>query len=449
MDIAAPVLAAVAVLILVYYARSFLTWKARSRGRPLPPGPPRLPVVGNLFNAPRSKPWYGFRDLCTDYGDVVYLEALGQRTVVLGSADAIREFLEKRTTNTSDRPTAPIVHLTGNDWILGLIPYGQRWRSYRRAIWQYFHPDAINKYYPKLLDNPEDFRKHIRFSLFATMLKIGYGIDVEDEENEIIRVIDDALEGAAQARVPGRFLVDFFPPLQYVPAWVPGAGFQKSFARWRDASARLKNAPFVQRNTAFTENVVHWPHASMYKTFSVLEAVFLAMSLFPEVQRKAQAELDAVVGRGRLPGVKDRQSLIYVNALGFFIPGGTTLIANIWACMHDPHTWEQPDEFRPERFIRDDKLDHDVMDPFNIVFGSGRRICPGRYFADTALFLNVANVLHVFDIGPPLDEQGKPIRIRPEVTDGFLSYLENSRCTIKPRSVDAEALITSTNTGPE
>ncbi len=80
------------------------------------------------------------------------------------------------------------------------------------------------------------------------------------------------------------------------------------------------------------------------------------MSLFPEVQRKAQAELDAVVGRGRLPGVKDRQSLIYVSALvkellrwhnvaplgvahrtieddeiqGFFIPGGTTLIANIW-----------------------------------------------------------------------------------------------------------------------
>lgn len=57
--------------------------------------------------------------------------------------------------------------------MLGLIPYGQRWRSYRRAIWQYFHPGAINKYYPvqeamtriflkKLLHNPEEFRKHIR-----------------------------------------------------------------------------------------------------------------------------------------------------------------------------------------------------------------------------------------------------------------------------------------------
>ncbi len=49
------------------------------------------------------------------------------------------------------------------------------------------------------------------------------------------------------------------------------------------------------------------------------------------------------------------------------------------ACMHDPHTWDQPDEFRPERFIRDDKLDHDVMDPSNIVFGSGRRSACERF----------------------------------------------------------------------
>ena len=49
------------------------------------------------------------------------------------------------------------------------------------------------------------------------------------------------------------------------------------------------------------------------------------------------------------------------------------------------------------------------------------RICPGRYFADISLFLNVASVLHVFDIGPPLDEQGRPIHIVPRMTDGFLS----------------------------
>lgn len=82
------------------------------------------------------------------------------------------------------------------------------------------------------------------------MLKICYGIDVEDEDNEIIQTIDDALEGAAQAFVPGVFLVDFFPALRHVPACIPGAGFKTSFAKWKEAGEKLKNMPFQQRNTA-------------------------------------------------------------------------------------------------------------------------------------------------------------------------------------------------------
>ena len=52
--------------------------------------------------------------------------------------------------------------------------------------------------------------------------------------------------------------------------------------------------------------------------------------------------------------------------------------------------------------------------------GTFRRICPGRYFADAALFLNIARVLHVFEIGPPRDDAGQPIRIEPKMKDGFL-----------------------------
>ena len=49
------------------------------------------------------------------------------------------------------------------------------------------------------------------------------------------------------------------------------------------------------------------------------------------------------------------------------------------------------------------------------------RICPGRYFAEAALFLNMARVLHVFDISPPLDERGQVIAIQPKMKDGILS----------------------------
>ena len=57
------------VMLCVLYVRSIVRWHARSRGRPLPPGPPSLPVVGNLFNIPGERAWFTFRDLAAQYGE--------------------------------------------------------------------------------------------------------------------------------------------------------------------------------------------------------------------------------------------------------------------------------------------------------------------------------------------------------------------------------------------
>ena len=89
--------------------------------------------------------------------------------------------------------------------------------------------------------------------------------------------------------------------------------------------------------------------------------------------------------------------------------------------MHDPEAYDEPDTYRPERFLKDGKLDPTVRDPSKFVFGYGRRICPGRYYAEAALFINTASVLHVFDIMPPLDQDGRPIRIEPRMTDGLVT----------------------------
>ncbi|KAH9912862.1 O-methylsterigmatocystin oxidoreductase [Epithele typhae] len=496
------------------YFRIRAAWRTRTKGRPLPPSPNPLPIIGNMLDMPTKKPWVGFRELCARYGDVVHLQVFGQHMIVLDSAEAITEFLEKRTNNTSDR-------LIGVDWLVGLLPYGDMWRKYRRAFWQYFHPNAVSAYRPvqlavtrkflvKLLRDPSDFKQLTRFSFSATILKVGYGIDIDDPDHPLIRVIDDALEGTAQTFIPGRYLVDTFPALEYLPSWIPGAGFQKLFAKWKEATSMLLRMPYEQRNEAFTEDVVPYDQASILdslsariqaedgdaklsqeqealvqkvlgvafeaaifptehveKTIGSVYAAFLAMSLFPEVQNRAQAELDAVVGPHRLPTFEDRDKLVYVNALikeslrwhnitplsiahrtnvddefcGYFVPAGTVLVANVWSCMHDPIVYPDPDEFRPERFIRDGKLDPDVRDPMNYAFGFGRRICPGRHFADAGLFLNVVSVLHVFNIGPPVDSAGNPIKVVPSQSDGFLSYPEDCRCTFTPRSAQASALI--------
>ncbi|KAJ3012059.1 hypothetical protein NUW54_g1983 [Trametes sanguinea] len=108
---------------------------------------------------------------------------------------------------------------------------------------------------------------------------------------------------------------------------------------------------------------------------------------------------------------------------GYFIPAGTAVVPNVWAILHDPRYYPDPTSFNPDRFIRDG------------------RVCPGRHFADSSLFLTIACVLHVFDIGPPLDENGCPVKVEYESTHGFLAYPEDCRCTIKPRSANHDALI--------
>ena len=89
--------------------------------------------------------------------------------------------------------------------------------------------------------------------------------------------------------------------------------------------------------------------------------------------------------------------------------------------MHDPDTFERPDDFLPERYLKDGKIDPSVPDGDLASFGFGRRICPGRYFAEDTLFLSVACLLHVFDITPPLGEDGRPIKIEHVQSDTLIS----------------------------
>ncbi|TFK83551.1 cytochrome P450 [Polyporus arcularius HHB13444] len=207
-------------------------------------------------------------------------------------------------------------------------------------------------------------------------------------------------------------------------------------------------------------------------TYSTLQSFFVAMASYPDVQKKAQAELYTVVGPDRLPNHSDRPDLPYINAIikealrwgpvlpfslphqsiedmeydGYFIPSGTILTPNTWACLHDPETYPDPERFIPERFLRDGKLNPEVCDPARFAFGYGR-----RYFAEASLFINIAMVLHVFDITPPLDENGRVSPIQLKMTNRIVSYPEDCRCTIKPRDERARQLILSSAlaSGPE
>ena len=78
----------------------------------------------------------------------------------------------------------------------------------------------------------------------ATIMKIGYGIAVQETNDPYISVAEEVLDGLSQAGVPGAFWVDLVPILKYVPSWFPGASFQKKATRWREVNHIMAEKPF-------------------------------------------------------------------------------------------------------------------------------------------------------------------------------------------------------------
>ncbi|KAI0693303.1 cytochrome P450 [Cerioporus squamosus] len=469
---------------IITHVVGLIRWRTRSRGRPLPPGPRGLPLIGNVNYMRQPALWRAHQELCRTFGDVINLSVFGQHLVVLGSQRAIFDILEKQSAASSDRQQHPLIELAGQGFNFAFFPYGHWWRRHRRVFSQYIPTIVPNEQFlvqqqyaslflRKLLHNPAGLRDHIHYVFTATIVKIVYGAEVADDNDPNVARMSRLHEGL-QVFDSGRILVQYFPILQHVPLWVPVLGSQlRMLAGIRAAADEVKQGLDEKANVSMAEehliakNVCVTAFEGAADTmFSTIQAFFLALSLNPDVQKRAQAELDSVVGPNRLPDHRDRAMLPYVSAVlkeslrwhnvaplgmphcstedieyrGYFIPKGTTFMANT-ACMHDPEVYAEPHLFLPDRFMRDGKLDPDVRDPEDFVFGYGRRKCPGKEFAEAAMFAIIAMVLHVFDITPPLDETGKPILIEPRVTGSFILYPEECRCTIKPRSAQAEALI--------
>ena len=84
------------------------------------------------------------------------------------------------------------------------------------------------------------------------------------------------------------------------------------------------------------------------------------------------------------------------------------------AILHDPEVYPDPEEFKPERFLNPDGTIRD--DPtLSLVFGAGKRICPGRHFVDATIFIVASSVLSVFNVTKAKYENGHEIPVKTAV----------------------------------
>ncbi|KAK7677690.1 hypothetical protein QCA50_019381 [Cerrena zonata] len=247
-------------IFLAYYL--LLKWVKRSAkpALPLPPGPKGYPIIGNLLDIPSVTPWRTFAKWSKVYGDVMYLELSRQPTIVLNSAKAAFDLLEKRSDIYSDRQVSLIAKLLSWDWNIGLMPYSQKWRAHRREFHQIFNQREMPKFHSiqlrecraflqRLVGSPSNLDQHIRHLFTAIILKIIYDMDITDIQDDYVRLVREAVLGLSVMAVPGAFWVDYFPFLRFVPAWFPGFPLRKMVDYYRPIVETMRSKPFdkIQR----------------------------------------------------------------------------------------------------------------------------------------------------------------------------------------------------------
>ncbi|KAH9938483.1 cytochrome P450 [Fomitopsis serialis] len=492
---------ALAVALLMCILARFVAGRRRKH---LPPGPSGWPLIGNVLGMPTSHEWQTFAKWGEKWGDVISITLLGQPVVILNSSHAAVDMLDKKSAIYSDRPTFPVCgQVIGYDRTLVLLHYGPVWRETRRLFSKTIGTrDSLmhlsdrlerggHRFLTRLMAQPETLFQQVRGFTGASILSIAYGYNVEREDDELIRLVDKAVEEFSLASAPGAYFADALPILIRVPAWLPGAGWKRRALAWRRDLEAMCDLPFnhtkqqmktgkaspsfvsmnlIPDTDSGREFLVKSAAASLYSagadtTVSAICSFFLAMMCFPGAQKKAQAEIDRVVGNDRLPRLNDRDELHYVRALiwevlrwqpigplgvphrlteddthaGYFLPKGTIVIANIWRMLRDPSRYPNPEVFNPDRFLPSNDAEPEY-DPRHIVFGFGRRVCPGSQLAETSLFLICALSLAVFDIAKPIVD-GNVVEPSLEYTTGTISHPVPFECSVKPRSAKASALV--------
>ncbi|KAK7900779.1 hypothetical protein LTR67_003063 [Exophiala xenobiotica] len=495
----------VSSIVLGLVAILYVLSRPRNAGSaPLPPGPKGLPVLGNLNDLPKpgvleAHHWLKHKDL---YGPISSVTVMGQTLIIINDSKLAFELMEKRSAIHSSRPKQIFAgEMLGWENSLGLSPYNNRFRTYRKNMAKIIGSKSAASQFNELqeaeaghfllhvLEKPENLLDHIRREAGAVILKIAYGYTAESHKDDpLIDMAGDAMDKFARAGVPGAFMVDIMPF-----QWFPGTRFLQTAKQWGAELSDVAERPYAfvkhqmaqgKSQSSFLSQLLEqgdsdpeekftnkWSAMSLYTagadtTVSSLACFFLAMTVSPEVQKRAQEEIDRVVGTDRLPTVADRENLPYVDAVvkevlrwhpvapmglphtsteddvfnGYLIPKGAMLFANVWYFTHDPQSYHDPMSFKPERFLSSNGHTPEP-DPHMYVFGFGRRICPGKILADNALYLTIAQSLAVFSIGKAVDQGKKEIEPEVKFQPGVVSHPVPYRNTIKPRSAHHEELI--------
>ncbi|KIK53241.1 hypothetical protein GYMLUDRAFT_49414 [Collybiopsis luxurians FD-317 M1] len=482
----------------------------RPKNRPsYPPGPKPLPVAGNLLQLPITRPWLRFTKWGKQYGDVVHINAFGYHIVILNSINAANDVLDKHSRIFSDRPRLRLINFLGGDFAIPMMPYGETWRRSRGILQQKFRSIDLPTFRPmeyekahemvkRFMNKPDDFFTHVKNYTGGVTMNVAYGYRPSEGRDHILEMADEMTHLFTDNLIKAT-IMQAFPPLYRILEWFPGHNewgvqarkmvdevldfpfrfvqseiskgtAQSSFTSDQlDQIGNLKDPDLKDKHKWIKEIAGNIYIAGTDTMNAALLSFIQSMVLHQDAQKKAQAEIDRVIGHERLPEFSDRESLPYVEALyrevlryrpvtplgiphaatedflynEYYLPEKAVVIPNVWAMTRDERVYSIPEKFLPERFLTPDGKLNDDNIPLS--YGFGRRICVGRLLAEDTLWIAIALTLATCNITKKTDANGRLVDVEDVLPDNLVSTPLPFECSIRARSAAKEKLMDSVN----
>ncbi|XP_049630551.1 cytochrome P450 2J2-like isoform X6 [Suncus etruscus] len=408
-------------LLLGAVAFLFFAYVFRKPGpKNMPPGPPRLPILGNLFQLGFKEPHLQIQQVVKKYGNVICMKFGGMYTIFITGLPLIKEALVHQDQHFINRPVLPMQN-----------------RIFK-GKGQPFDPQ---------------FKINNAVSNIICSVTFGERFEYQDEKFQgLLRMLDEAM---SLLNSPWCQLYNVFPRIMKS---LPGP-HQTFFNDWEKLTlfvakiienhkrdwnpnetrdfidAYLKEMEKHKDDTATSideENLIYTTLdlflAGTETTSTTLLWALLYMALYSDIQEKVHAEIDRVIGQMQQPTMALRESMPYTLAVvhevlrkgnivplnaprevtadttlaGYNMPKGTMVMTNLTALHFDPAEWATPEKFNPEHFLEHGqfKKREDFL-PFSI----GKRACPGEVLARTELFIFFTALMQKFTFKPPDNEQ--------------------------------------------
>ncbi|XP_036590336.1 cytochrome P450 2C23-like [Trichosurus vulpecula] len=456
-----------ALLACVLFLMFFSLWSQEFKRGKLPPGPTPLPFIGNILQLDFKNLPASLSKLAEKYGPIYTFYLGTRRIVVLHGYNIMKEALIDQGDVFKDRGVLPIFEdvIKGRGKFRVIFSHGERWKQLRRFSLMTLRNFGMGKrsIEERVQEEAqclvEEFRKtkgqatDPTFILSCAPCNVICSILFHDRFNyndkKFLHLMNLIKENIQRFNSPWTQLYNLLPPFRvYLP------GIYKRLSRNVEAIQHFilekvkehqkildPNNPqdYIDCYLSKMQQEKDNPHsefdlenllatgtnlfvAGTETTSSTLRYGLLLILKHPEVQAKIHEEIDRVIGHNRVPSIKDRQDMPYMNAVvhevqrfidlvplnlphavnqdiqfqQYFLPKGTTIFPLLSPVLYDSKEFPNPDQFDPQHFL--DQNGNFKKSDYFMPFSTGKRSCLGEGLAMMELFLFFTTILQNFTL---------------------------------------------------